>query len=191
MAGKREVFHSTAPRLPGLAPPSMVTAMRRIAVILGLIFLATLFQGGGAVAQDSGPTDADLKAAYCLSVIQISWRRECTAVLSDPSVEELRKKRCHDDQTNVERLKDYLVARGYLVGKKDPTPTILAGNRGSADFKDCVYSTQPVNPEEVACLVKCYAQPDVEHFNACHKACPTSDSCRRIQTCDDLSFLPF
>ena len=167
------------------------TAMRRTPVILGLIFLAALFQGGGAVAQDSGPTDADLRAAYCFNVKrdEDTFTQTCTKASqhwSDPSLAELYKKWCHDDQTNIERLKDYLAARGYLFGQRDPTPALLAGNRGSADFKDC--SSQPISPEEKACTDKCLAQRDVM---TCNKACPYPDSCKRLWTCNDLSFLPF
>ena len=93
----------------------MATAMRRTAVILASIFVAALFRSSGAFAQDSGPTDADLKAAYCLNAIEDfdSWTHVCT----NPA--ELAKKKCHDDQTNVERLKDYLGVRGYLFGERE------------------------------------------------------------------------
>jgi len=165
--------------------------MRRTAIILGLIFLAALFQGGGAVAQDSGPTDADLRAAYCLSVIQDmdTLTQVCTTASSIPSAAELRKKTCHDDQTNVERLKDYLAARGYLFGERDLSPAILAAKLGSTDFKDCVYASQHQSPEEEACSKKCLAQRDI--MTCFEASCPVPDSCRRLRTCNDLSFLSF
>jgi hypothetical protein len=169
----------------------MVTAMRRTAVILGLIFLAALFQGSGAVAQDSGPTDADLKAAYCLNAIrerESSLTPQCLTASPPPSYAKI----CHDDQTNIERLKDYLVARGYLFGEKDATWALLAGNRGSADEKDC--DSRHISPEEEACTKKCLPQvqrDDVRDFMTCWEACPIPDSCRRLRPCDDLSFLPF
>jgi len=165
--------------------------MRRVAVI---ILLAGLLQCSGAFAQDSGPTDADLKSAYCLSVIRDrdSLTQVCAQASSIPSLAEAHKQQCHQDQSNIERLKDYLAARGYLFGERDPTPALLAGNRGSADFKDCVYAAQHQTPEEEACNKKCLAQRDVRDAMTCFdEACPIPDSCRRLRTCNDLSFLPF
>jgi hypothetical protein len=164
----------------------MVTAMRRTAVILGLIFLAVLFQGGGAVAQDSGPTVADLKAAYCLRVIQDWDTRLCSAPLSDPFAD-VMKKGCHAEQTNLERLKGYLAARGYLSGEKYSTPALIAGDRASADDKDCGDSFEL----QKVCDSKCFARQPPPDKATCLKACPLADSCRRLGTCHDLSFLPF
>jgi len=95
-----------------------------------LLFLPTIH----ALAED-GPTDADLKAGYCLNVNRDrdSQSLSCNQATSNPEFDKL----CHEEQNNVQRLKDYLSARGYVFGPRDPTPILIAGSRGDADFKDC------------------------------------------------------
>ncbi len=165
---------------------------RRVAISIVVLAFSISGSGRGAVARDiqSGPTDIDLKAAYCLNVIRDrdSWTQICTRAPLAPAIDELAKQYCHNDQKNIERLKDYLAARGYEFGERDTMPAMIAGNRGSDDVKDCMYFLDHRSLEEDACFKKCMAQKDSA---GCFNACPVPASCQRVRKCNDLSFLPF
>jgi hypothetical protein len=141
------------------------------------------------LAQDAqnGPTESDLKAAYCLSVVQDEDAKfqACQRTAQNQAPVEFWGKICHDNQDRIARLNDYLAARGYMYGEKDPTPVVVAGDRGHIDVKDCMRAGMPV---VAACRKKCDTQKDIV---ACMKACPLPESCRRLWSCNDLSFLPF
>ena len=156
--------------------------MRSASLSAILFFLASLFHGSGVFAQDvqDGPANVELKAAYCLKVIQSRDMRFCTTAPA-PALAE-----CRNEQINVERLKYYLAVRAHLFGERDPTPVVVAGNRGGVDFEDCIETAHSNLIEE--CSKKCFGQKDL---STCFDACPLPDSCRRVRECNDLSFLPF
>jgi hypothetical protein len=166
------------------------------AALVALLLFIPAIHG---VAED-GPTDADLKAGYCSKVLQSqsAIAQSCQRRTSDsPEVATLRDQECRKEQDNIQRVKDYLAARGYLFGPRDPTPVLIAGNRGDADFKACVEFANHPTPEASACMNKCEmkmlqskGRSDFD-FIACDDACPNPDSCRRLWTCNNLSFLPF
>jgi hypothetical protein len=166
---------------------------RSIMVSAAIITLAAIRLATSAWGQE-GPTDADLKAGYCFSVTQDNFsglmKQTCQRDASDPpELAKIKEKTCQDSQAAVQRLRDYLTARGYLLGTRDPTPIAIAGNRGHADWKEC-YQDIFVNPtpEESACRSPCMNSRDP---SSCMQACPQPASCARVRSCYDLSYLPF
>ena len=133
---------------------------------------------------EDGPTDADLKAGYCYNVLKDHSANTCPrqtipAILADV---------CKKIQSDSQRLEDYLSARGYLFGPKDPMPIMIAGSRGDADVRDCKQSVDHPTPELASCEKKCDIRKS--DWTSCITPCAPS-SCRRLWTCNDLNFLPF
>ncbi|MGB8275700.1 MAG: hypothetical protein WCF16_10585 [Alphaproteobacteria bacterium] len=171
-------------------------AMYTLASLVAVLVIASL--GTPAFAQDnqSGPTDADLRAGYCLSVAKdvLAETQACqqAAALAGADTEpgkllgQTFKKLCDQQQSNIARLKSYLVARGYLVGPNDPLPILLAGRRGDDDFNACGNDA-----DAKACSDKCWAARAETDAVACAMACPVPDACKRTWPCNDLDFLPF
>jgi hypothetical protein len=161
-------------------------ATGKVVVCVALAVLTTLPRTTGAFAQEA--TDADLRAAYCLKVIQdrLVWSQVCTRVGLPPALAEVNKQSCATENNSVARLKAYLTARGYVFAERDLTPVIVAANRGGADFRDCVIWAD--SPESTTCFNKCWVQGGGA---TCIANCPVSEACRRVQSCSDLTFLPF
>ena len=42
--------------------------------------------------------------------------------------------------TDVQRLRSYLTAKGYLSAERDPTPILSTGQRGDVDIQDCFHA---------------------------------------------------
>jgi hypothetical protein len=104
--------------------------MVRRRMALGVAFLALLMlQPVNGVLAEDGPTDADLKAGYCFNVFKYRSADMCVRQ-TVPAVKNLLADECQKSQTDSQRLKDYLGARGYLFGPRDPTPMMIAGSRG-------------------------------------------------------------
>jgi hypothetical protein len=108
----------------------------------------------------SGPTDSDLKAGYCLSIFQDREARlhpwENTS--QNKELEEYWKKTCHEDQDKIARLNGYLEARGYVYGEKDPIPVVVAEDRGHTDSKDCLQFVAGHRSDLDACRKNCETQ---------------------------------
>jgi hypothetical protein len=165
----------------------------KIIISAAVIVCSMLGSSNSLLAQDaqSGPTDSDLKAAYCLSVVQDreATFHPCQRTTQDQYLTEAFAKTCHEDQDKIARLNDYLAARGYVYGERDPIPVVVAGDRGLTDSKDCRQFTTGHRSDLSACAKRCETQVDKA---ACYNACPVAESCRRIwRSCSDLSFLPF
>jgi hypothetical protein len=129
-----------------------MTKLSIVAVVAGMTMLA-----GSALAKDTqdGPTDGDLKAGYCFQVIQSRTTFECQrarAMGIATVLGQIHQKSCDDGQKNVERLNDYLSARGYISGPKDPMPIIIAEDRGASDWKACLQSANQPGTETKACM---------------------------------------
>jgi hypothetical protein len=166
--------------------------MKRAQIVLtaALLFLAV-----DALAQDSqtGPTDNDLKAGYCFDVLRKEADMSCLVarkLANFPDVQRLEQQICNEKRKEQTRVEDYLAARGYLYGPQNPDAIIIAGNRGVADFNECKQVTERSGSWASACSARCSGLKG-DSFQTCAKSCPTPDMCRRIQRCNDLSFLPF
>jgi hypothetical protein len=165
----------------------------KIIISAAVIVCSMLGSSNNLLAQDaqSGPTDSDLKAAYCLSVVQgqEATMHPCGQTFSESQwLTEYFAKACHEDQDKIARLKDYLTARGYMTGERDSMPAVVAADRGHTDYKDCDQFVTSHRGDLEACSKRCETQADKD---ACFNACPVPESCRRIRSCKDLSFLPF
>jgi hypothetical protein len=181
--------------LPSWRACYMLMGMGKLKIIISaaVIVCSMLGSSNSLLAQDaqSGPTDSDLKAAYCLSVVQDreATFHPCQQTAPLQSANEFYAKTCHEDQDKIARLKGYLAARGYVFGERDPFPVVVAGDRGLTDSKDCLQSSTGHEHEIGACALRCETQANKA---ACNDACfPPAESCRRIWSCNDLSFLPF
>lgn len=159
-----------------------------------------LARSSPAIAQASqdGPTDSDLRAGYCLKVKQdkLAWLRPCESATQagiNAAVRAGYQKTCDNVQRDVERLKDYLSARGYLFGPKDPMPIIIAGDRGESDLRSCMQQAQHIDPASQTCMDRCtpLISTNSDAWSACMNTCPRPETCQRELRCDDLSFLPF
>jgi hypothetical protein len=162
--------------------------LRRRLTFSVVFFALLMLQPAISVLAEDGPTDADLKAGYCLHIAQNRAADMCARASSTPQLDEVYKKFCRNAQNDDQRLKDYLAARGYLFGPRDPTPIMVAGSRGDADLKDCKESTDHPTPELASCEKKCDIHKS--DWSSCITGC-APDWCRRLWSCNDLTFLPF
>jgi hypothetical protein len=151
---------------------------RSIVIVVLAAFVALLNE---SYAQES-PTDTDMRASYCLAVIQDEWS---PLPCAEPGLSGLPKETCDEMANKIARLKAYLVARDFPLAQQDFTAVVVAANRGNADIKDC-FATG-LTPEYRACTIRCAQQ----HSDACALACPVPESCQRVRRCNDLGFLPF
>lgn len=168
--------------------------------VSAILFTVLVLEPAIRVFAQEGPTDFDLKAGYCLNILQseITNFQICQRVPSFPDLDKEREASCLEHQNNVQRLKDYLGARGYLFGTRDPTPVMIAGSRGDADLKDCIEFAKHPTPESSACMNRCMKKlaqskdpSNDKDFVPCANSCPTASSCARMRVCSELSFLPF
>jgi hypothetical protein len=163
----------------------MCRTIGRVTISVTLTLLANLFGCGGGHAQDNGPTDTDLRAGYCLGLLNALPDPCKIPTAGFPALTYTVKQWCQKQQDAITRLSAYLEARGYQHGPKEPTGVLVAETRGSTDVRDCMADT---TAEDRACLLKC---TDLNTAEACMAACPTPEACKRQERCRDLSFLPF
>jgi hypothetical protein len=168
--------------------------MARLQILAVVAVFAIL--ANSALAQDAqeGPTDSDLKAGYCFQVVQSRTAFLCkqAVALATTVLGPLERKSCADGQNVVERLRDYLSARGYLYGPQDPLPIIIAADRGASDWKACMESASQPGTDSKTCMDRC-ASMSVQSgaWKSCMEACPVPETCQRVRRCSDLTFLPF
>jgi hypothetical protein len=166
--------------------------MKRAQIVLTATLLLLAVD---ALAQDSqtGPTDNDLKAGYCFDVLRKEADLFCLSarkLAEHPDLQKTQQQSCNEKRQGQNRVEDYLAARGYLYGPQNPDAIIIAGNRGVADLNECEQVSKGPGSWVNVCLARC-AGLKGDSFQTCAKSCPTPDACRRIQRCNDLSFLPF
>jgi hypothetical protein len=167
-----------------------MTKLPITAAVFGLVMLVH-----GALAQDmqNGPTDSDLKAGYCFQVIQSRTAWYCRRAATQGVLRQSDQKLCEDGKKTVERLNDYLSARGYILGPNDSMPIIIAENRGVSDWKGCLQDANEPGSESKICTDRCDALMTGNSgvWASCMEACPVPETCQRIRRCNDLTFLPF
>lgn len=189
--------------------------MARGTLIIVLLWLSV---SGQAYGQAS---DIELKAAYCLgyersfriAVAQVhekaaelntgllnnlnatdpKVRADAQAMLpsSDTLLQHLSEKMSDLDQ-KIERLKDYIMSKGFSSTGGKSRPFLVANTRGERDYQDCV--TQSKAPSG-ACLSRCKldCNSGSEQCESCMvNSCSVPESCRRGYSCKDLyPKLPF
>ena len=128
------------------------------------------------------PTDTDLKAAYCIGVVQQNLTLIPAADLNRPDVTDSIRKSLQDQ---LNHLRAYLFPRMQYV---DPLGIAAARARGQTD------ATAVVGPEMMACASRCTAPPNADALTAmkqCALSCDTEHRLPRVWSCQDLSWLPF
>jgi hypothetical protein len=155
--------------------------MRKI--LLGL--LGAMICCEVAFGQDA--TDVVMKAGYCLAVARYAVESHKTQLCAPHATDGLPtalaqriKQTCRTEESNWERLRDYLLARNM------PDEAMIANARGEADMRECLQTAQ--TEPYASCGRKCEGQKD---FSSCFSTCPVPESCQRVRRCNDLSFLPF
>jgi hypothetical protein len=127
-------------------------------------------------AQDTPPTQVDLKAAYCLSVVKAMVAEEqamATADQSNPAALQALQPAIKDWSSRLDRLQAYVQPRTLVV---EPTGMLLAMKRGQVDIDTAFKDSD-------ACAA---------HTGAAAEACVAkSEAIARTRTCANLDFLPF
>lgn len=152
------------------------------AACLGLAALS-----GGA--QEALPTDADLKSAYCMGVLEQRIVKLSESDGLDPQLRAAMAVHKATAQNDLHRLRSYVLPRAPRL---DSVGLVTARDRGTTDFlaaqrvvqscmKTCLAEIQGRTPQErIAGLVSC-SKP-------CEAAEPAIE---RTKTCDKITWLPF
>ena len=148
-----------------------------------LLIAALALYGGLAIAQQLPkqlPNEADLKAAYCSSVVR-SWIQVFNQDFSgyDADVKKEMAKLIAETEEDLRRLESYLFPRMRYL---DLLSITAAVERGKADVARNQQDGQ-------TCREFC---PDKKTRTSCLEKCRDDGAAyKRIAVCGDLSFLPF
>jgi len=128
-------------------------------------------------------SDTELRAAYCMGVA--NQRLEALKTIAQSFAPNSATRAPVDNRITGEtaerdRLRDYLLSKGYLTTDRDPLPIAIAQRRAASDANDCVNST---TPQQQLCAANCLKTPDAE---ACVEKCAQPASCQRVQQCDHM-----
>jgi hypothetical protein len=164
----------------------------RLAILLCAVWMLPCI----AKAQESQPTDTDLRAAYCLGAdadwmafLQQTFEEDVKTWTGTP--EKLAQLTAAQNaasaslQHDMNRLRGYLLARGYFTPNSvfQTLGIQIPLNQGKQDATDCRSHLTGT------CFLDCLNKPDVE---ACQSVCPQPESCRHVRLClTNLSFLPY
>ena len=138
-------------------------------------------------AQTTPPSDNELRAAYCISVLSESTEdlRKAINPLRDSLDENLKaafatlSQHLAEDEDRLNRLRLYMLPKKHL----DPTALLAAANRGKTD--NTRWSTE-IN----SCMMGCRASTPAD-LSACTKRCYSGELYGRVFACRNLSWLPF
>ncbi|HYM46734.1 MAG TPA: hypothetical protein VES65_11325 [Solirubrobacteraceae bacterium] len=157
-----------------------------------------------AFAQDSVPSDAELRSAYCIPVLQWAvkgardiadsidgyWRQNPPTSEFAQQVARTRadaRKSVSDEESVLNRLQAYLLPR---MERLDPVALTLAMKRGEADLREF----ESVSNQ---CTKQCGVTVDTpsrdEKSNACLETCRDKDKAlvERVRACNAPTWLPF
>jgi hypothetical protein len=149
-----------------------------------------------SAAQDSLPTDAELRSAYCIPVLrwEINLARQADSQLgpdvSDSPPEQKARTLVREGiaklESTLNRLQLYLLPR---IMHRDPVALAAAQNRGEADVRQ----VQAVSDR---CVKDCGAsnplEPSDDKKRACLDSCkPDMDLVTRVGACASPTWLPF
>jgi hypothetical protein len=156
--------------------------------------LTPLFNSTGYAAADSLTVDTDLRAVYCLSLLKEvrAFQQNIQIPINAPeslkqTVQQALQKELQENQELQSRLKRYIVLRLDYI---DTLQFALASKAGKSDFAKV---TDPNNPKLIECEKRCDPpQPETAQSGQCLKQCGQEDTTiRRVQSCQDLAFLPY
>jgi len=163
----------------------------QVMALIAVSLVALPYDRADAQDTQSGPTDTDLKASYCLGVIRSEIpesAKDCPLTGSQAQVQ-VCQQLIETLQNDVSRLKAYLVARGYFSLESPIEALLVPMNRGEVDFGQCLRVHDTYEPYRT-CADNCF-QLNQPYAMACVTSCPVPDYCQRVRSCRDLSFLPF
>jgi hypothetical protein len=166
----------------------------------GTIGIAALLLACGAtqvaVSQDTVPSDAELRTAYCIPVLQFEIKMVNDAQASadnwfkrnPPSTPELQKQIAETSEqgreeiarlnSTLSRLQAYLLPRFM---QRDPVALAMATKRAQADL-------QELQANANRCVKQCATAPDNK---ACLESCGDPDLTVRLKSCIAPTWLPF
>lgn len=131
------------------------------------------------------PNETDLRAAYCIPVLQ--HMISTTDAINASELGEFKDKMLRDRRNDLHRVQSYLVPR---ITRLDPDGLMLAGNRGKIDAKEADATDLDRCSKE--CDAKVPNSPPYEAManclSACYKAIPVL---KRMSVCYDITWLPF
>jgi hypothetical protein len=157
---------------------------RRLSLVLSLLLLASV----SGAQEPSLPTDAELRSAYCISVLQweIANTSKMVAALANGKTAEGQHAYA-DSQRSVEKFQSALARlQSYLLPRMphlDPMPLALAQKRGEADLQQLMNTSQ--------CLLDCKAKKGDNSDVACSDSCTDKPLVQRMRACAEPSWLPF
>lgn len=159
-----------------------------IGVLVSL--LAAVISVGVAHSQEQmqPPSETDLKASYCMGVVQgqLNIVQSAFPALSNGGgdVPQGVQSAWREGNDRLTHLRSYLIPRlSYL----DPTGLLVARNRAQQDMR------QLQTPEALTCSQKCASaslSDVIEEAKRCLLTC-NPERLPRIWACNDLSWLPF
>ncbi len=155
--------------------------MRKTSITLMLAALTAC-----SAEADPLPSQVDLKAAYCISVIQDDVAALSTPDLSLPdAAKQLVAAAREKAESNLRHLQRYLIPRIQYL---DTGAILAAAQQGKED--SALISKGHLGE---ACITSCLPRrQEAKAWKACMIKCMESDSTyARLKTCSDLSFLPF
>jgi hypothetical protein len=157
-----------------------------------MVCLAIMSFVEGAEAQDqTGPSDLELGAAYCLAYRQ-SWHDWLVAMPKFSIPSELTNEALAHDQDDINRFRSYLLAHGLLTSNNNPTPFLIAIERGRRDAQEC--QTADSSGCQSQCTQACQSGQSfkAETCAACWNSCRKPAACARGTNCKDVeASLPF
>src|SRR5579872_708822 len=83
-------------------------------------------------------TDTELSVAYCVGYLNNvrSWTAQIMPKEPGPTRDAMLKSTAQTDRT-LQRLRDYLLSKGYPSSYRDQGPILLAIKHGQDDFVEC------------------------------------------------------
>lgn len=169
----------------------------RNSIIHTFVMVVALWPAIAATQNQSGASDLELGAAYCVAFMQGSPRLPKVAIPS--ANEEFNKKQVETNDAldkiqaeidgQISRLKSYLYAHDWL---KNPTPFTIAIRRGQQDAQDCWSADHSACDRQ--CSQACKIGPNYNNNPclACIKSCGPIPACQRGAKCDEVEkSLPF
>ncbi|TDN69079.1 hypothetical protein [Paraburkholderia sp. BL10I2N1] len=159
--------------------------------ICSAIFAASMVLAGRAAAQ-TGPTDVELKAAYCLGVTKITqqvpskmWAELQAAHQDTLPVAALVRRNLVEQNDRLDRLRAYVLPK---LMADETMQLMIAETRGEND------ALQFQSPEVLQCGSQCKvpstnAPDELTNYKSCLTAC--SPAMPRIWSCNDTSWLPY
>ena len=149
-----------------------------------------------AAAQETVPSDAELRSAYCMSVIKadIGLAQQFIAQQDAGSRSATTPEQRQQATNTVAVLREWLTKLNavltrlqlYLVprmGALDPIALTAAMKRGEADVQEVIAATD-------RCSAKCLPLPG-DQPAACNASCIGKDLMTRVSACTAPTWLPF